>query len=461
MTTNGISDQAYQSVYRDSDQTSLKTVQMNIADHYESMSFTGDNLCFTTLNPVQSYPSSPDIQCGQTRQFSQNVEESSQSLISQILESSFQVDDVVFDRLNNELFGLVKDAYISKLLDMSENNDSTLPQYRQDLSRRARLCEHCPTGILKERRGANRSKRYAEDCYLLQQFLDGNVTNVDDLYRSQHAVIVNSQLTPARNQTQDRNMIDLKETVAFLKAEVSLLKTNMCKVNENMETLHNDLHTVKSELQSCSNIISKHLDVSNSNTDNLVLSNGILAISRTLMKLEKSRNTLSDNISALQTTVRDNSICIEQLKDAETSIKNSNKIMVNDVTQRLQDDITRSTSDTISKSEHEAVLKSVHTRLKQCEHKIASDNFGERVESVLEKFTSTISSKLDRVCNSIQDSLRLSGMKPTCACSTTYSQMIVAEDSAADLHAQKSKTREVTPADIRTNTNTMSCLTEI
>ncbi|KAH3849665.1 hypothetical protein DPMN_092068 [Dreissena polymorpha] len=168
MTTNGISDQAYQSVYRDSDQTSLKTVQMNIADHYESMSLTGDNLCFTTLNPVQSYPFSPDIQCGQTRQFSQNVEESSQSLISQILESSFQVDDVVFDRLNNELFGLVKDAYISKLLDMSENNDSTLPQYRLDLSRRARLCENCPTGSLKERRGgANSSKRYAEDCYLL------------------------------------------------------------------------------------------------------------------------------------------------------------------------------------------------------------------------------------------------------------------------------------------------------
>ncbi|KAH3708705.1 hypothetical protein DPMN_068163 [Dreissena polymorpha] len=105
-------------------------------------------------------------------------------IVAPILESSFQVDDVVFDRLDNELFGLVKDAYISKLLDMSENNDSTLPQYRQDLSRRARLCEHCPTGILNERRGANRSKRYAEDCYLLQQFLDGNVTNVDDLYRS-------------------------------------------------------------------------------------------------------------------------------------------------------------------------------------------------------------------------------------------------------------------------------------
>ncbi|KAH3715312.1 hypothetical protein DPMN_058018 [Dreissena polymorpha] len=99
---------------------------------------------------------------------SQRVEESSQSLISQILESSFQVDDVVFDRLNNELFGMVKDAYISQLLDMSENNDSTLPQYRQDLSRRARLCKNCPTESLKERRGANRSKKYAEDCYLLQ-----------------------------------------------------------------------------------------------------------------------------------------------------------------------------------------------------------------------------------------------------------------------------------------------------
>ncbi|KAH3796577.1 hypothetical protein DPMN_150146 [Dreissena polymorpha] len=170
---------------------------------------------------------------------------------------------------------------------MSDNNDSTLPQYRQDLSRRARLCENCPIGSLKERRGANRSKKYAEDCYLLQQFLDGNVTNVDDLYRSQHAMIVHSQPTPARNQTQDRNMIDLKETVAFLKAEFTLLKSNMCKVNENMVTLHNDLHTVKSELPSCSNIISKHLDLSNSNSHNLVLSNGILAISRTLMKLEK------------------------------------------------------------------------------------------------------------------------------------------------------------------------------
>ncbi|KAH3819479.1 hypothetical protein DPMN_121216 [Dreissena polymorpha] len=99
---------------------------MNIADQYESMSLTGDNLCFTTLNPVQSYPSSPEIQCGQTRQSSQNFEESSQSLISQILGSSFQVDDVVFDRLNNKLFGLVKDAYISKLLDLSDNNDTTV-----------------------------------------------------------------------------------------------------------------------------------------------------------------------------------------------------------------------------------------------------------------------------------------------------------------------------------------------
>ncbi|KAH3796578.1 hypothetical protein DPMN_150147 [Dreissena polymorpha] len=123
-----------------------------------------------------------------------------------------------------------------------------------------------------------------------------------------------------------------------------------------------------------------------------------------------------------------------------------------DFTQRLQDDITRSAGDTISKSEHEAVLKSVHTRLKQSEHKIASDNNGERVESVLEKFTSTISSKLDRVCNSFQDSLRLSGIKPTCACSTTSAHMIVAETSAADLHAEKSRTREVTPADISINT---------
>ncbi|KAH3819478.1 hypothetical protein DPMN_121215 [Dreissena polymorpha] len=121
-------------------------------------------------------------------------------------------------------------------------------------------------------------------------------------------MIVNSQPTPARNQTQDRSMIDLKETVAFLKAEVTLLKSNSCKVNESMGTLHNDLHTVKSELQSCSNIISKHLDVSNSNSDNLVLSIGILAISRTLIKLEKSRNTLLDNMYTLQTTVLDNSI---------------------------------------------------------------------------------------------------------------------------------------------------------
>ncbi|KAH3817222.1 hypothetical protein DPMN_118754 [Dreissena polymorpha] len=138
---------------------------------------------------------------------------------------------------------------------MSDNNDSPLPQYRQDLSRRARLCENCPTGSLKERRGANGPKKYAEDCYLLQKFLDGNVTDVDDLYRSQHELIVNSQQTPARNQTQDLNMINLKETDAFLKAEVTVLKSNMCKVNENINTLHNDLHTVKSELQSCSNII--------------------------------------------------------------------------------------------------------------------------------------------------------------------------------------------------------------
>ncbi|KAH3723689.1 hypothetical protein DPMN_049483 [Dreissena polymorpha] len=191
MTTYGISKPAYQSVHRELDQTSFKTVQINIADQYESMSLTGDNLCFTTLNPVQSYPSSSDIQCGQIRQSSQNVQESSQSLISQILESSFNVDDVVFDRLNSELFGLVKDAYIPKLIDMSDNKESTLSQYRQDLSRRARLCENCPTGSLKERRGASRAKKYAEDCYLLQQFLDGNVTNVDNLYRSQHAMIVN------------------------------------------------------------------------------------------------------------------------------------------------------------------------------------------------------------------------------------------------------------------------------
>ncbi|KAH3727146.1 hypothetical protein DPMN_053072 [Dreissena polymorpha] len=77
---------------------------------------------------------------------------------------------------------------------------------------------------------------------------------------------VNSQHTPAPNQTLDRNMIDLK-------AEVTWLKSNMSKVNEKMDTLHHDLHTVKSELKSCSNIINKHLDVSNINSDNLVLSN--------------------------------------------------------------------------------------------------------------------------------------------------------------------------------------------
>ncbi|KAH3727147.1 hypothetical protein DPMN_053073 [Dreissena polymorpha] len=98
------------------------------------------------------------------RQSSQNVEESLQSLISQVLESCFQVDDVVFDRLNNELFGLVKDAYISKLLDIADNNDNTLPQYRQELSPKARLCENCSAGRnaaeLSARKGTQKTATY-------------------------------------------------------------------------------------------------------------------------------------------------------------------------------------------------------------------------------------------------------------------------------------------------------------
>ena len=111
-----------------------------------------------------------DFQCGQTNfqeedGCSQHETDDEDYGIdnSQCDTSSFQVSNVVFDQLDQDLSDLPRDSYIAKLLQLTQSSEDTISLYRIELARKAKRCRNSSSGTLITRRCTAKSS-VAEKC---------------------------------------------------------------------------------------------------------------------------------------------------------------------------------------------------------------------------------------------------------------------------------------------------------
>ena len=81
-----------------------------------------------------------------------------------------------FSKLDNNLQNLPREIYIDRIIEQTNNCDETISYYRNILVNKARLSEKCPNGLQYKTntKQESSSKRYANDCYALQSFIDND-----------------------------------------------------------------------------------------------------------------------------------------------------------------------------------------------------------------------------------------------------------------------------------------------
>jgi len=246
---------------------------------------------YTDLNGAHC-DSDVSIECGQ-RPVTDTTEP------SRSIELDFRLDSIVMDRLDVELCGLPKDLYIGNLKDLCGENEESVSYYRTELSKRARNVNHdkAPAGILKDRRKSSKFPlidKYALDCYLLQQFLDSNVNDVDELFRKP-SVSQSQPCIGTRSQSSEKNDLSLlKETVASLQSDVLQLKKRSKETEENVDSvtrkITTDLESLLSELLETREVITQNINVYVSSGRDPTLSDGLRSITSAISKLENGAN---------------------------------------------------------------------------------------------------------------------------------------------------------------------------
>ena len=103
---------------------------------------------------------------------------------------------------------------------MTDNCEETLSHYRHELAARSRQCENPPVGVLKDRRKSMKysvADKYAQDCYTLNQFLSGNIMEVDDLFKKANNLAnISVSQTPRVNTDFEHDINLLKNNVSSL-----------------------------------------------------------------------------------------------------------------------------------------------------------------------------------------------------------------------------------------------------
>ena len=101
--------------------------------------------------------------------------------------SIFRVDADEMTHLDDSLHGLTKELYISHILDSTSCSEETIVQYRHYLFCKISDQDNQPLGMLKDRRnspnGQSAAQKYASDCYILQEYSNGNVSDIKNLLK--------------------------------------------------------------------------------------------------------------------------------------------------------------------------------------------------------------------------------------------------------------------------------------
>ena len=121
-----------------------------------------------------------------------------ETTLSQCSQQSFEniPNQQTIQKYDDELNRFPKDKYIAKLLNLASEREDYITWYRNALLSRALSMEGCPKGKLCARRTTSKStsnQKYAEDCYRLSNFVNGNHAPLDDIFSKQRADDPNKQ----------------------------------------------------------------------------------------------------------------------------------------------------------------------------------------------------------------------------------------------------------------------------
>ncbi|MEW8548806.1 MAG: hypothetical protein AB2693_35350 [Candidatus Thiodiazotropha sp.] len=176
-----------------------------------------------------------------------------------------------FSKLDDTLLNLPRELYIERLVELSNNCEETISMYRNILVKRARLSEKCPNGHLSSRRSTKletSSKRYANDCYALQSFID----NEDPKVLSETIV---KKRTTIKSEPSDSNtpvigmssmkieIAELKAQVLELKGTINVMKSEQTNNKASISALEKCVRDLSSDLSMTKQLLEKHTESAN------------------------------------------------------------------------------------------------------------------------------------------------------------------------------------------------------
>lgn len=340
--------------------------------------------------------------------------------------TAFVYNDVIMDRLDQDVDGLPRDLYIQTLLKSTHGCEETLSIYRSKLAERAKHCENGPKGTLIARKNTNKRsviEKYATDCHSLSQFLNGCMPDIDDIFKpASRRDTVNTGAAPntpasvsrVEGVTMQSEISTIKNTIVSLLTDVNMLKSDMAKAKADIldisQSMKSGITHIENELSACKVNIDKHLFPKHTKDEDTAcksLSEGIAKVSLLVTSLDKHRQSIVNKMGEIDVNVRDNANGVEQLRDLFTAGNNTMRSHVSDLTRRqdetqtIIDSTQKKTCDAESAASRSSNgLNAVKRQIKDIESKL-SENGVTKLEDCFQKLSSHISTKLNDMCTTI------------------------------------------------------------
>lgn len=126
--------------------------------------------------------------------------------------------------LDKELDQLPKDSYIEKLAELTRNSENLITWYRTVLVNRYNSVNGCPLGRLYTCKNTGRGSAttmYAQDCYMVYMFLNGDNSSIDEVFRKD-----DKSTSEPPNMLSGVGMTDLRVTLQSAIERITELEKN-------------------------------------------------------------------------------------------------------------------------------------------------------------------------------------------------------------------------------------------
>ena len=330
-------------------------------------------------------------------------------------DSPLKQRDNLFDHLDAALDGLTKELFIATLLQLTGSAEDLVSRYRSELAVRAKRCKNGPTGALITRRSTAKgsvSEKFAADCYLLYQFINGNTLDISELFKPQQGTIssrLNSTCIGDDNAPTLKSEITLmKETMTQLLTDVNLLKTNFTQTQETLNTvsdsLKKDISRIKLELDACKLKCTQTINTEKypKAAQSTCLADKLSHIGWMITRLDNSRILLEQKSRDLERCINDNSMGLSELRDRKTSGNNALKCQIRDIRENMEE-FKESTNSKVS-TDSGTMYADMSKRIKSIEKRVDRPR-SSKLESSFNDLSKTVSFKIDKLCSVVEQAL--------------------------------------------------------